>query len=163
MCAWRTRWVIAIGLGAAVAGAGIAWWRLERRLDGRDTTWLTDPGADSPRGLLFDTFVNGSHPLLPWLAFFCAGIVVGRALSQPWWRPVALAGGATLFGVATMVAAGASGGARRPARDRAVVAGPAVHGQRARHGSRRVRRDHVAGRALAGLTGRTHAAATPAP
>ena len=25
-------------------------------------------------------FVNGTHPLLPWLAFLCAGIVLGRAL-----------------------------------------------------------------------------------
>ena len=109
LCTWRTRWVVTVGVGAALAGAVIAWWRVERRLDEHDTTWLTDPGADSPRGLLFDTFVNGSHPLLPWLAFFCAGIVVGRALAQPWWRPVVIAGGATLFGVATMLAAGATG------------------------------------------------------
>ena len=30
-------------------------------------------------GLVFDVFVNGTHPLLPWLAFFCAGIVARPA------------------------------------------------------------------------------------
>ena len=50
-----------------------------------DTSWLFEgwytPGAyRSPRRLLFDTFVNGTHPLLPWLAFLCAGMVLGRYL-----------------------------------------------------------------------------------
>ena len=31
---------------------------------------------------MFDTFVNGTHPLLPWLAFFCAGIVLGRVAAH---------------------------------------------------------------------------------
>src|SRR5690606_6452243 len=61
------------------------------------TTWLTDPGPGSPRGLLFDVFVNGTHPLLPWLAFLCAGILVGRVVATAWWRPVAVAVGFVLY------------------------------------------------------------------
>lgn len=79
----RTRWLIVVGSVAAVAGAAIQWWVLARRADGQDVSWLTDPrtlSTRSPRGLLLDTFVNGTHPLLPWLAFLCAGMVLGRAL-----------------------------------------------------------------------------------
>src|SRR5262245_42278585 len=76
----RTRWVVAAGLAAALAGAGLAWWRLEQRLDGEDPSWLFAPAGRSPSALLYDVFVNGTHPLFPWLAFMCAGIVVGRLL-----------------------------------------------------------------------------------
>ncbi len=79
----RTRWVVALGAGAAVAGAAIAWWEAIRVERGHDVGWLTSPDTlrtRSPRGLLFDTFVNGTHPVLPWFAFLCAGIVLGRAL-----------------------------------------------------------------------------------
>jgi uncharacterized membrane protein YeiB len=31
-------------------------------------------------------FVNGTHPLLPWFSFLCAGIVLGRILPLRWWR-----------------------------------------------------------------------------
>jgi uncharacterized protein len=99
----RIRWLVLIGVGAAVAGAAIRWWRLERELDGIDTTWLTAPGNRSPRGLLLDVFVNGTHPLLPWLAYFTAGIVVGRLLATPWWRPAAIGAGLTLFAVGGVV------------------------------------------------------------
>ncbi len=100
----RGRWVVAVGTAAALAGWAIRWWRFEAELDGRDTTWLTDPGARSPLGLVFDVFVNGTHPLLPWMAYLCAGIVLGRLLERPWWRPVATTVGAALYTVATLIA-----------------------------------------------------------
>jgi uncharacterized membrane protein YeiB len=104
----RTRWLVVIGTAAALAGAAIRWWRYERELDGGDTTWLTDPGSGSPRGLVFDVFVNGTHPLLPWLAFFCAGIVLGRLLRTDWWRPAAMGAGFTLFAASKLVDASAT-------------------------------------------------------
>jgi uncharacterized protein len=104
----RARWVLAIGAVAAMAGAAIRWWRYERALDGADTTWLTDPGGRSVRGLVFDVFVNGTHPLLPWLAFFCAGIVVARVLGTAWWRAAVLGTGLTLYAGATIVSSAAS-------------------------------------------------------
>jgi uncharacterized membrane protein YeiB len=48
-------------------------------------------------------FVNGTHPLLPWLAFFCAGIVLGRVLRTPRWPAGALGLGAVLFVAATLL------------------------------------------------------------
>lgn len=104
----RSRWILAVGASAALAGWLIHWWEYERRLDGHDTTWLTDPGPRSPRGLVIDVFVNGTHPLFPWLAFLCAGIVLGRLLDRPWWRPAAVAAGFALFSLGTMLAASAT-------------------------------------------------------
>ena len=102
----RARWIAALGIGAALAGWALRWWRWERQEAGASTAWLTDPDEGSLRGYLFDVVVNGTHPLLPWLAFFCAGILLGRVLGTAWWRPAALGAGATLYGLATVVAAG---------------------------------------------------------
>jgi uncharacterized membrane protein YeiB len=109
----------AIGAGAALAGAAIAWWGLEQRLAGHDTGWLFQPERWSPHGLVLDTFVNGTHPLLPWLAFFCAGIVLGRLLATPWWRTAAFAAGFSLYGLAVIIAAGARTGTAGTAGTRA--------------------------------------------
>jgi uncharacterized protein len=104
-----TPWIAAIGAGAALIGAGIEWWVVERGMDGHSTTWLNNPPpgggmwSNSPRGLLFNLFVNHTHPLFPWLAFFCAGIIVGRLLTTQWWKPVVLSLGLTLFGFATIL------------------------------------------------------------
>jgi uncharacterized protein len=79
----RSRWLILIGAIATVAAAAIRWWAAERALDGDFPGWLLAPQTletTSPRGLLLDTFVNGTHPLFPWLAFLCAGMVLGRHL-----------------------------------------------------------------------------------
>jgi len=108
---WRlpTVWVAVVGVVAALAGFVLRWYVLERELDGHATEWLTDPGGRSPVGLLIDVFVNGTHPLFPWLAFFCAGVVLGRLLDRSWWRPAAIAAGLALFTIASIAALGASG------------------------------------------------------
>ena len=92
----RTRWLIVIGGLAAIAAAGLQWWAFETE---HSTSWLFggwySPGPyRSPRRLVFDTFVNGTHPLLPWLAFLCAGMVLGRflPLSGEWRRVLGAAG-----------------------------------------------------------------------
>jgi len=78
----RTRWLFVVGALAAVAAAAIQWWAVEAD---HSTSWLFAgwyaPGQyRSPRRLVFDTFVNGTHPVLPWLAFLCAGMILGRYL-----------------------------------------------------------------------------------
>ena len=75
----RMRWLVTIGATAAVAGAVIAGIRWNKALDGDNVLWL-DPPVNSPRNLLLRTFIGYTHPLLPWLAFFCAGIILGRYL-----------------------------------------------------------------------------------
>jgi uncharacterized membrane protein YeiB len=79
----RPVWIAVVGFVAAVAGAAIEWWGTERARNGRAADWLFSPDTsetNSPRGLLLDTFVNGTHPLFPWLAFLCLGMLVGRLL-----------------------------------------------------------------------------------
>lgn len=77
----RTRWLVLVGTASALAGAGIAAWRTVRETDGHPTDWL-DPEPDSPRNLLLRTFIGHTHPLLPWLAFVCAGMILGRLLPR---------------------------------------------------------------------------------
>jgi len=79
----RSRWLVVIGTAAALSAAAIRWWALERAAEGHDTSWLLYGSAadhQSPRELIFDLAVRGTHPLLPWLVFLCMGIVVGRML-----------------------------------------------------------------------------------
>jgi uncharacterized protein len=119
-----TPWLVAIGVSAAVAGAGIHWWVWERITDGHATRWLTNPPTSSPRGLVFNAFINGTHPLLPWLAFLCAGMILGRMLhggrstadqrKPEWWTPAVLGFGLTLFGLATLLSDAIGGGDATP-------------------------------------------------
>lgn len=97
MFTWRSRWLLLIGVAAALSAWSINWWLYESALDGDDNEWLTDPAGRSPVGLAYDVFVNGTHPLLPWLAYFCAGIALGRFLGRDGWRPVTIATGAALY------------------------------------------------------------------
>ena len=143
----------------------IAWWRLEQRLAGNDThvarrarTALAAWPACSA------SLVNGTHPLLPWLAFFCAGIVARpRASGAPGGGRWPSAVGAALFVLATLDRVG-----RRAATAGALLSTdpwsrePRVHGERARHRAGGVRRHHVARRALPRVAARRLARAPPA-
>ncbi len=74
----RSRWLIVIGVTSALAAAALQRWSLNH-----DASWLlygSSGATRSPRDLVLDTFVRGTHPLLPWLLFLCAGIVLGRLL-----------------------------------------------------------------------------------
>jgi uncharacterized protein len=104
----RSGWIATIGLAAVVAGWAIRWWRWERAAAGHSTEWLTSPTPGSVRGYVFDVFVNGTHPLLPWLVFLCAGMLIARAFGTAWWRPTALAVGLALHAVASIVHSWAS-------------------------------------------------------
>jgi len=98
-----TRWIVAIGLAAALAGWWISVWSFWRVEDGGSVAWLRSPASDSIRRYVFDLAVNGTHPLLPWMVFLCAGIVVGRVLDVPDWRLWCGGLGLLLFGTATIV------------------------------------------------------------
>lgn len=99
----RSRWLVAIGTSATLAAAAIQWWALDRAANGHDTSWLLDGSATerrSPLNLLYDMFVRGTHPLLPWLLFLCMGIVLGRMLPLAFMRRYQLgAVGAMLLAV----------------------------------------------------------------
>ncbi len=94
---WRSRWIVALGIAAAIAAAIVRLWRFDRDRNGHDTDWLTAPGQNSIRRYIFDVFINGTHPLLPWFAFLCGGIVLGRVLAAPWWRQASIGIGLVLL------------------------------------------------------------------
>ncbi len=110
--ALRTRWVAAVGAVAVLGAAAVQWWGTARARDGRYPDWLFAPNTfviRSPRGLLFDAFVNGTHPVLPWLGFLCAGIVLGRAIPHVPYRRLGLAAAAltaTTYAIAHWVTPG---------------------------------------------------------
>ncbi len=93
----RDRWLAVIGGAAVLAAAAVQWWALDRETNGHDADWLLygpetarqalDLGEiidhldmHSPREQLLYTVLRGTHPILPWLAFFCLGIALGRRL-----------------------------------------------------------------------------------
>ena len=158
----RSAWVLAVGLAAALAAAGLHWWQVQSSLDGDDTSWFFAPSS-SVLDRLTDVAVNGTHPLLPWLAFLCTGIVLGRQLRTDWWRPAALGVGFTLFGgcLAHLVVDHARTAGLAAVQHRPVRPGPALHGQRARHRPDRLRRDLVARRALRHARRRSSCCAMP--
>lgn len=103
ICGWRTRHVLAIAAASALAAASIELWRTWRELGGHSTSWLS-PKPDGPRNLLLRTVVDYTHPLLPWLAFLCIGIVVGRHLGtiDQWRRRAAGAAAVVLVAVVAL-------------------------------------------------------------
>ena len=75
---WSARKLMALASISVLAAALIEWWRLEQSFAGNLTTWLSPSTPNTPRNLLIRLFIDYTHPLLPWLAFFIAGILVGR-------------------------------------------------------------------------------------
>lgn len=75
----RIRWIALIGGLSVLAAWAIQSWQLHLAWAGDDPSWWYSSAADrSYKGLLLDVFVNGTHPLFPWLAFFCTGMIIGR-------------------------------------------------------------------------------------
>lgn len=110
---WRlSSWAVgAVGVTAALAGWALRWWRLDLTNNGSDADWLFAPAEWSPGDLVFGIFVNGTHPLVPWLLFLCAGILVGRhVVGSRIGQLVALVLGVVLFILARIVSGAAASG-----------------------------------------------------
>lgn len=81
MAVWRTR-TLAVSIALiALSAAAISGWQLDRQRQGFSTSWLSPP-LNSPRNLLIRTFIDYTHPLLPWMAFLLAGVILGRHLHR---------------------------------------------------------------------------------
>lgn len=75
---WKSRSIILIALTTALSGTTIATWEASRQKSGHPTSWLHPRSIDSFTDLILRIFVDYTHPVFPWLAFFCIGIVIGR-------------------------------------------------------------------------------------
>lgn len=78
---WRTRTLIILATVVTLASATLAGWRGNRLLGGDATRWLSPP-VNSPRNLLIRTFTDYTHPVVPWIVFVIAGIVIGRHMRR---------------------------------------------------------------------------------
>ena len=113
---------------------------------GCSSGWYAPGQYRSPRRLVFDTFVNGTHPLLPWLAFLCAGMILGSYLPLSDTNRRALgdrrhrAGRRDVLGP---VAVRRLSPAHSHVRHRPVQSQPQLHAVRTRVGGRRVLRDRL--------------------
>lgn len=77
----RTRDIVVCGVLSLVIAAALSAWRVSEMFSGNNTAWLS-PSPNSPRNLLIRTFLDYTHPVFPWFAFFCAGLVLGRSWEQ---------------------------------------------------------------------------------
>jgi len=98
---WPSWSLWAMATASAVAAWALNYVTLDRALAGRPLTWLSSPSRSTPHGFIIDMGVNGTHPILPWLTFFIAGILVGRAMRSGSWprrsRLVVLGIGAAMW------------------------------------------------------------------
>jgi uncharacterized membrane protein YeiB len=100
-----TRWLVVIGVGAGVIASSVGTWTAWKRERFEPVTWLNFSRIDSIQDLVVRTFLDYTHPVFPWIAFLCAGMIIGRHLStlSAWrWRVASIA--ATVVVVVYVVA-----------------------------------------------------------
>ncbi len=73
--------LIGIGIASMAIAAGLSWWRADQFVHNNPTLWLS-PSPNSPRNLVIRTFLDYTHPVFPWIAFFIGGIILGRYIHQ---------------------------------------------------------------------------------
>ena len=101
----RTRTLVVVGILAAVAVPVLSQF-LRTGLPISELENPTFPALFSdPAGLLVELLLTGAYPALPWLAYICAGLIVGRLTLSS----VKVARRMVLFGVTLAVVAGSAG------------------------------------------------------
>jgi len=100
-------------------GVGVAVWRRIRFQDGHSTNWMNPYELESVRDFLLRVFIGYTHPVLPWLAFFCLGMMIGRSWKAIVERPRRLVLSASLVVMLSYVVATTAENARW--RDNAAV------------------------------------------
>lgn len=115
---WSRRNIALTTAFCTASAAALSFWRFLREEDFHSTSWLSPAHPDSPRNFVFRYFVDYTHPILPWFAFFCVGLLIGRSL--PWFfanrtrlfAPLAIAV-AAVYTVSTAVRRGTDGAWQR--------------------------------------------------
>ena len=57
----------------------LSFWRYRQEINGHSTSWLQPFEPNTPRNLIFRYFIDYTHPVLPWFAFFCVGLIIGKS------------------------------------------------------------------------------------
>ncbi|MEY2626630.1 MAG: hypothetical protein RJB08_389 [Actinomycetota bacterium] len=105
---WSRRNLALLAGACATFAAALSMWRFFREQDLHSTSWLSPRFPYTPRNFVFRYFVDYTHPIFPWFAFFCIGLIVGKSL--PWFFANRLrllaplgAGIAVVYGISTIV------------------------------------------------------------
>lgn len=75
-----TRWLVVIGVASALVATSIRSWIEWRVENGPFPEWAYTSDVNGFRDLAVRTFIDYTHPIFPWLAFFIGGMIVGRHL-----------------------------------------------------------------------------------
>jgi len=76
------RTLVVASVSSVLAAATLNVWRVSERFDDNFTAWLEPASPDSPRNVAIRLFVAYTHPVLPWIAFFFAGMIVARGVTR---------------------------------------------------------------------------------
>lgn len=103
-----TRWLVVIGVAAGVIASTVSTWVEWRRDRFERVDWLGFARIESIQDLMVRTFLDYTHPVLPWIAFLCAGLIIGRHLTNlaEWrWKVATIAASIVIaiYGVATVL------------------------------------------------------------
>ena len=79
---WNRRNIAILASVCTLTAAGIAWWRFVHEENGHFTSWMNPLEPNTPRNLLLRTFIDYTHPVFPWFAFFCVGLIIGKSYVQ---------------------------------------------------------------------------------
>jgi len=74
------RALVGIGVISALVATAVATWSNWKASRGEFVGWLNTDPVDSLQDLVVRTFLDYTHPVFPWLAFLCAGMIIGRHL-----------------------------------------------------------------------------------
>jgi len=77
-----SKYLVLIAGAAIVGGAALRGWLVSRPSAALPIEWLNPREVDSIADLFGRTFTGYTHPILPWIAFFIAGILIGRHLDR---------------------------------------------------------------------------------
>ena len=75
---WKNRSLIVLATMSSVIAVVVACWEALRQDAGYSTQWMHPTEIHTPQDFLIRTFIAYTHPVFPWLTFFCLGILVGR-------------------------------------------------------------------------------------
>jgi uncharacterized membrane protein len=79
---WTSRSILFLSAATALAATTIASWEANRQRAGHSTAWMHPQEIHNLKDFLLRVFVDYTHPVFPWLTFFCLGIVIGRNLEM---------------------------------------------------------------------------------
>jgi len=96
---WKSRSIILVAITTAITATVVSSWEVNQAHQGYSTQWLHPRNIHSIKDLFLRIFIDYTHPVFPWLAFFCIGIVFGRNLEavRKKWLQVSVVSCAVIF------------------------------------------------------------------